>query len=692
MTCLAALTTPVTAQAPAGGFESILWLHGGPPRDAAFFAAVKAAGYSAVSVSGGDDPTLPGAHGLGYYHDQLCGKGVLELRAAQYQPVVKAYSEARDDSTLVRPACLSESETLARLLGTAGKRLAATLPHRPWAISLGDEISVTSHANPLDLCFAPASLVGFRRFVTARYRTIQELNVRWGTDFASFGRVRPFTADRIRRRELVGGRLPQSLEPWATHREFMDREFAQVIGALVKVAGRHEDAPPIGLTGVQQPSAYGGHDYARVLPLCSFYEVYDIGGARDLAMCLAPADAVQVATLFAPEGRLDPLILRAQLADLIAHGMSGVVVWSAGLAFDTKGRPTAYGKAMSEALRKLQPVANRFAGATLRRSDVWMLESQASVRAWWMLDSRADGDTWIKRLSSYEARHSTSLAARRGWIRLLEDLGLQPLLVSSTRLLAALRKSRPRVLILPATIALSDAVADAIKKYVEDGGVLLADHSTGLYDERLARRERPALDDLFGIQSRGTGIASQFVIGGRAVKKARLRSGAAVAEHGLRAAVSDVKSGRHLQMENEAGRGRTCYLNMAVCEYGSVRLDPKAIGAALDIRRRVRFVLRTAGVTPPVYIRAKGMPTCLERMVLRARDGRQLLAVRVNALESPELLAKLIKRGPVEIELSFPKKTVLKNLLTQKTTGSATTHSVSLDSSLGLFLEVEKGS
>ena len=44
MTCLAALTTPVTAQAPAGRFESILWLHGGPPRDAAFFAAVKAAG------------------------------------------------------------------------------------------------------------------------------------------------------------------------------------------------------------------------------------------------------------------------------------------------------------------------------------------------------------------------------------------------------------------------------------------------------------------------------------------------------------------------------------------------------------------------------------------------------------------------------------------------------------------------
>ena len=122
-----------------------------------------------------------------------------------------------------------------------------------------------------------------------------------------------------------------------------------------------------------------------------------------------------------------------------------------------------------------------------------------------------------------------------------------------------------------------------------------------------------------------------------------------------------------------------------------MRLDPKGIRAAMDIRRRVRFILRSAGVVPPVYIRAAGMPTCLERMVLRTQDGRQLLAVRVNALESPELLAGLIKKGPVDIQLSFPNKTILRNLLTQKTSGSATTHVLSLDPSIGIFLEVEKG-
>jgi hypothetical protein len=212
-----------------------------------------------------------------------------------------------------------------------------------------------------------------------------------------------------------------------------------------------------------------------------------------------------------------------------------------------------------------------------------------------------------------------------------------------------------------------------------------------MYDEGLVRRERPALDAMFGIEGRVDDLSSQLVLGGHTSKQGRLGSGASAAELGLRASVSDDVGGHQVQLENEVGRGRTCYLNMAVCEYGSVRLEPKGISAALDIRRRVRFILRSAGVLPPVYIRAVGMPTCLERMVLRAPEGQQLLAVRVNALESPELLAGLIKKGPVEIQLSFPNKTILRNLLTQKTSGSATTHVLSLDPSIGIFLEVEKG-
>ena len=69
---------------PPGKLETILWLHGGPIRDADFFAAVTELGFTAVSVSTGEDPSVPAANGLGFYLDQAVGKGVLELRDEQW--------------------------------------------------------------------------------------------------------------------------------------------------------------------------------------------------------------------------------------------------------------------------------------------------------------------------------------------------------------------------------------------------------------------------------------------------------------------------------------------------------------------------------------------------------------------------------------------------------------------------------
>jgi hypothetical protein len=308
-----------------------------------------------------------------------------------------------------------------------------------------------------------------------------------------------------------------------------------------------------------------------------------------------------------------------------------------------------------------------------------------------MLDSRRDGATWIKRLSSYEKTHSTSLAARHGWVRLLEDLGLQPRFVAAAGLAEALQRQRPRLLVLGATIALSDAAATAVRGFVEAGGVVLADHTPALYDERLVLRQRPALDALFGIQGRSHALRDLMIDQGKALPAARLASGGAAAERGLRAEISDPEGDFHVQMEHQVGRGRAYYLNMAVCDYGRVRLDPGALAAALDLRRRVRFVLRQAGIEPPVHLRAQGMPTCLERMVLTARDGRRLLAIRVNALESPTIMQQLIARGPVSLQLMFARPTVLVDLLTGRVTAAALRHEVPLDPRRGLFFEVRDG-
>jgi hypothetical protein len=123
-----------------------------------------------------------------------------------------------------------------------------------------------------------------------------------------------------------------------------------------------------------------------------------------------------------------------------------------------------------------------FGRARIEPSPIVLVESQTSVRAHWMLDSSADGDSWIRRLSSYEGEHGTSIATRASWCRLFEDLGFQVRFVTEAALPVTLATDRPRLVVLPAQLSLGDATATALTSYVEGGGHLLADWGAGIYD------------------------------------------------------------------------------------------------------------------------------------------------------------------------------------------------------------------
>lgn len=684
---LACGTQPPPVGAP--GFARILYLHGGPSVDPALLARVRELGFTGVG-GGSFAAGMVSAAGLQFYVDQAVGKGVLELSDPAWQQVRERYQTTRDPADLVRPRCLAQVETMSELEAALRERLQQYAAADPWAVSLGDEISVTRHANPLDLCFAAPSLSAFRAFLQQRYASILELNGAWGTSFGSFERVVPMTADQIRAREDLATRLPRNLAPWAEHRAFMDAELARVVHRLVGLTRLAQPRQRVGLTGLQPPSAYGGHDYARLLPELTFFEAYDIGGARELAASMAPEHAAQVVTLFPGAATAPPRLAEAACYDALARGMHGVVVWSAGEVFAADGAATAYGELLERVFREMAPVAERFARARVQRSAVWIVESQASVRAHWMLDSAGDGETWIQRRSSYEAQHSTSLAGRHGWLRLLQDLGLQPLFVAQDDLSVALQRQPPRLLVLPVQLAMSDAAAAAIRGFVEAGGTVVADHGACFYDERLRLRDAPALDPLFGIVRPPLRREQLFVQQGVATG-ARLPSGAAVAEAELRAAVAQRVGDLLVHAEHRHGRGCAIYLNLAVCEYGRFRLDAAALPAARDLRAHVRGVLVKAGVVPPVDVRADGLPACIEQVSLRAADGGQLLAVRVNALENAALMDQLGQRGPRDVTLTFPRPLGVRDLSTGVEHPVAERLSLPLDPWRGLFLEVRPG-
>lgn len=636
---------------PPSRFHAVLWC--GDPARAPIAREV---GCDAVQLGRGGDPAAPTGLGLGYYLDQPIGKGLLELRDEQWQPVAQAYERTRDAAGLIRPQCFAEPGLVAQRAAEAAAEARRVRGPGLLFVALADEASATRHDAPLDTCRCAHCAAAFRAFLRRRLPSLDAANAALGSHVVSWDDVELPTTDQIRRRELSDTQLPADLRAFALRQEFVDVQFGDAVAAIATVVRTAVPETPIGLTGLQVPGAFGGNDPARLLPALGMAEPYAIGGAPELARSLLPTDAHRYATLFAPApesaAAAVPLAswVRAQLAAMASDGLAGVVVWNDAAVADAAGATTRYGAVLRDELARLRPVLDACAGATVQADPVWLVESQASVRAWWMLDSAQDGMTWTRRLGSYERTHSTSQGARLGWLRLLQDLGIEPRFVADTELAERLLRERPRCLVLPATLALADRNLQAIDAFVRAGGTVVADHGAALYDETLLRRAAGGLDRQFGITERSLAWTDLLVREGRSTARDR---GLPLAERGLRGRLGEQRDDGAAFLEQGLGRGRAVYLNAPVCAYGHWRLDEAAVEAAHELRRRVRAVLRQAGVEPAFEVRGEGLPTCLLRTTLRLRDGRTVFAVRVNALDAPALLHRLARDGarPVQIEL-----------------------------------------
>lgn len=653
---LGACAPGLHAQQPSS-FQWILWTDRGTVAER--YAAVRALGFAAVPLARGADPAPVVAAGLGYYLDQPLGKGVLELRDEQWQPVREAYERTRDPAVLLRPGCLQQPGKLLEWSDALAAEVRRVAGPGLRFIALADEASATRHDAPLDTCHCPACLAAFRRWAQQRYRKLEAYNELMGTRCGSWEEVVPMTTDQVRRRELGDTVLPRQLQPFAAHRRIVAEQYAAALAVLAAAARAAAPGVPVGCTGVPVPAAFGGNEPARLAAVMGIVEPYPAGGNLELWRSLRAPGTQLFTTLFAPKPdspeALLPLesYLRARCVEMAKDGMAGAVVWNDAAVFAEDGSRSAFGVAWQRAAASLATELDACAGAVPVPPSCWLVESQPAVQAWWMLDSARDGMTWPRRLASYEGKHSTSQAARAGWSRLLQDLGLQPHFVAAEGLAERLLQERPRCLILPAAIALDDVVVQAISNYVRDGGTLLADHSAALYDGDLQLRPAGGLDNLFGIQQRSLRWDDLAVRQGTAgTMAARLLP---LAERELWGTLGQRRREGDAFLEHRTGRGRAVYLNAPVCDYPALRLAEAQVEKARELRRRVRAVLQQAGVEPPCEVRGAGLPTCIERMPLRLRDGRQVLVLRLHALEQPAVLRELAQKPAYTIEVEWPK-------------------------------------
>ena len=459
--------------------------------------ALKALGIDAGEYSGKSEPPadflLP--NGLRWYAENLATDFYSEYhRFFPDRPVNWKFHAAKDlykqdpssKEAFKRHPSLSDAAWLEKIhdrLVTAAQKHS---PYRPLFYDLGDESGVADLAAPWDFDFSDESLVGMRIWLKERYPTLAALNRQWGTSFTSWDVVTPQTTREAMRR------TDANFSAWSDHKEWMDVVYARALRMGADAIHSVDPTAYVGIAGAQMPG-WGGYDYARLSGALNFFEPYDIGNNIEILRSLAPRTPV-VTTSFAH----GPHEKQRVWYELL-HGGRGLILWDDKREFvNADGTPGARGLEAAPYFQEIRAGIGALLIASERVADPIAIHySQASFRADWMLRNQPYGDAWMDRKASTERKDNDFLRMRESYCRLLEDLGLQYQFVSYDQLnQGELARGAYRVLVLPDSIALSEAEAAAIRAFVQSGGTVITSGEPGAFDEHSRKRPEPSLQDV----------------------------------------------------------------------------------------------------------------------------------------------------------------------------------------------------
>ncbi|MBI2223365.1 MAG: hypothetical protein HYU44_00085 [Betaproteobacteria bacterium] len=187
---------------------------------------------------------------------------------------------------------------------------------------------------------------------------------------------------------------------------------------------------------------------------------------------------------------------------------------------------------------------------------------------------------------------------------------------------------------------MSDRESQALRRFVDAGGMLIADTLCGLMSETGRGRKTGALDELFGVsrnESRGylNGRTLTEVDGEQHNKPFPQRLHAyggaiqyrsmIVFERGTRAApgaAGEAAGGAQTLIRAKRGKGRTLYLNLTQLSYAY--LPYRAGKAGADWRQVAGEALREGGLRPRVEIEGSaGTEPWMESMLWRNGEKRR---------------------------------------------------------------------
>ena len=326
---------------------------------------------------------------------------------------------------------------------------------------------------------------------------------------------------------------------------------------------------------------------------------------------------------------------------------------------------------LSEQGRDLEETTNEFRhgglalllhGAKREDCGIAVHYSLRSLRGEWITDGQVRPHDVVQ-AEGTSAHLKRFRANRHAWLQALEDAGYQYDFLTTEQVEAG-ELSPYRVLILPDSIALTDAEVAAVHQFVSKGGLLLADAEAGLMDGHGRWQRGGRLDDILGVSQppartapdNATPTSIHLNIYGEPAELEVLPAQPGLPQ--MDGHAEAVAGSTPLLINHSFGEGRAVMLNFLMTDYLHLR-ETGAQGPRLKLSR---YYFQRGGTPPVMEVRgADGEPlACSESIAFQRGDARYLVTIQepygsdiIRRAQSPP--ARCVDRTPVTVTFPAPR-------------------------------------
>lgn len=398
----------------------------------------------------------------------------------------RQYVETGDKKYLLREPCYSDPDYRERFHKKLKEDVERFVRFSPISYYAYEEASLGYFGDGSDICWSPSCLKGFRKWLGEVYGSLAALNAEWETSYTSWDQVMPLTAVEAQEK----GNYP----PWADHRTFMEILWADVYREGKEVIRAIDPNANICLSGNQDCTPHNGYDYSRLNLYIDQMQQYTGWNVEDFDRSFYPGMKLTGCTGYG----VSKADLALQLWGRLFQGETAgcVIFWEIScldpdLTFCKSGRDLAknFGEIRAGGIARL------LSAAKFDSCGIAIHYSYPSFHGTWITDGKITNNRGNKSLA-----FDLFDRGRVAWSRLLEELGYQYEFVSYGQIEEGdLIKRGFRLLIMPESVAISEAEARAIEEFVKEGGTVMADLWPAVMDEHCKWRSTGRLDEVFGI-------------------------------------------------------------------------------------------------------------------------------------------------------------------------------------------------